>query len=182
VRVFAGLFGVWHAARHGVAAAPTLDLPTPSTCQIINQTPGGYALRQLGMAPAPLRIGDLIAIEIEGRLKPQVAIVRWFRNAAELTALEFGCELLSEAPDSATAALADATSAAPTPVVALPGEATRDNGDSASPDQLVVPNGAFGVEQAVRIWRARGIEIAVLVKSVDQGPDFEIFDYIPVAE
>ena len=183
VRVYTGLFGLWHAGRHGAAAATGLDLPVPSACQILNHTPGGYALRQLGMAPTPLRIGDLIAIEIEGRLKPQVAIVRWFRNAAEMTALEFGCELLSETPESATAGPADGGAAAPTPVVVLPGDDTRGgSADAMSPNQLVAPNGTFGVEQAVRIWRTRGIEVAVLVKSVDQGPDFEVFDYVAVAE
>ena len=90
---------------------------------------------------------------------------------------------MAEAPEAATAALADATSAAPTPVVVLPGDPTRGAAsDNASPDQLIAPNGTFGVEQAVRIWRARGIEVAVLVKSVDLGPDFEIFDYVAVAE
>ncbi|MEP7276804.1 MAG: hypothetical protein ABI812_10645 [Betaproteobacteria bacterium] len=183
VRVFTGLFGVWQAGRQAAAATSGLDLPTPSTCQILNQTPGGYALRQLGTAPVPLRIGDLVAIEVEGRPRPQVATVRWFRNAAEVTALEFGCELVCEALESATAALAEGAGAAPIPVVILPGE---HNGgaasDNAAPDQIVAPNGTFGVEQAVRIWRARGIEVAVLVKSADQGPDFEIFDYVAVAE
>lgn len=182
VRVFTGLFGVWHAGRH-TAASSGLDLPVPSSCQILNQTPGGYALRQLGTASVPLRIGDLIAIEIEGRTKPQVAIVRWFRNAAEVTALEFGCELIAESPESATAGPPDGGAAAPTPVIVLPGDGLRGAGtDNASPDQIVAPTGTFGVEQAVRIWRARGIEVAVLVKNADQGPDFEIFDYVPVAE
>lgn len=183
VRVYTGLFGVWHAGRHAAAPTSGFDLPVPSWCQILNQTPGGYALRQAGAVPMPLRIGDLVAIEIEGRAKPQVAIVRWFRNAAELATLEFGCELVAEAPEAATAALADATSAAPTPVVVLPCDPRRGAAsESASPDQLIAPNGTFGVEQAVRIWRARGIEVAVLVKSADLGPDFEIFDYVAVAE
>ncbi len=183
VRVFIGLFGLWHAARHGTEKAPALDLPVPCACQILNQTPGGYALRQLGMAPVALRIGDLLAIELEGRTKPQVAIVRWFRNAPEMAALEFGCELVSDAPESATAAPTEATSAAPTPVVVLPGDDARNgNADSRAPDQIVAPSGTFAVEQAVRIWRARGIGVAVLVKSVDQGPDFEMFDYVAVAE
>jgi hypothetical protein len=183
VQVYTGMFGVWHAGRRAVMASG-LELPTPSTCQILNHTPGGYALRQIGTAPVQLRIGDLIAIEIEGRKAPQVAVVRWFRNAAELTALEFGCELLCEAPESATAAVADTAAAAPTPVVVLPGTSTRSasSATNASPDQLVAPIRTFAVEQAVRIWRARGIEVAVLVKSADQGPDFEIFDYVPVTE
>jgi len=182
VRVWTGLFGVWHASRHAADGDVTagVDLPSASTCQILNQTPGGYALRQVGAATTPLHIGELVAIEVEGRKNPQAAIVRWFRNAPEITALEFGCELLSDAPEAATAALAEASGAAPTPVVILPGESGGAAPNSATPDQLVAPVGAYGVEQAVRLWRHRGIEVAVLVKSVDQGPDFEIFDYVSV--
>ena len=183
VRVYTGLFGVWHAGRHAAAATAVLDLPVPLV--VPDPQPDTWRLRVAAdrRGSMPLRIGDLVAIEIEGRAKPQVAIVRWFRNAAEHATLEFGCELVAEAPEAATAALADATSAAPTPVVVLPGDPTRGAAsDNASPDQLIAPNGTFGVEQAVRIWRARGIEVAVLVKSVDLGPDFEIFDYVAVAE
>jgi hypothetical protein len=185
LRVWTGLFGVWHASRHATDTAVTasVELPTPTTCQILNQTPGGYALRQIGTGAGPLRIGDIIALEIEGRPRPHVAIVRWFRNAHEIAALEFGCELVSDAPEAATAAMAEASGAAPTPVIILPGEGTNPaNPNTAATHQLVAPNGAYGVEHAVRIWRTRGIEIGVLVKQVDSGPDFEIFDVVAVIE
>ena len=183
VKVWVGLFGVWSATRQAMGSPAGVDLPMPSLCQILNQTPGGYALRQVGTMAAELRIGDLIAIEMEGRPRPQVAVVRWFRNAAEMTALEFGCELLSEAPEAATAAPTEVAGAAPTPVVILPGDDVEAApADNAAPDQICAPTGTFGVEQAVRMWRVRGIEVAVLVKSVDQGPDFEIFDYVSVPE
>jgi len=183
VKVWVGLFGVWSATRQAMGSPAGVDLPMPSLCQILNQTPGGYALRQVGRMSAELRIGDLIAIEIEGRPRPQVAVVRWFRNAAEMTALEFGCELLSEAPEAATAAPTEVAGAVPTPVVILPGDDVEEApADNAAPDQICAPTGTFGVEQAVRMWRVRGIEVAVLVKSVDQGPDFEIFDYVSVPE
>ncbi len=35
-------------------------------CQVINHTPAGYALRQTDPSPSPLRIGELIALRVEG--------------------------------------------------------------------------------------------------------------------
>ena len=179
VKLWAGLFGVWQGSRQaaGTTAAPGVDLPHPATCQILNQTPGGYALRQVGAATTPLRIGDLVNLEIEGRRGTQAGIVRWFRNSPAIMGLEFGCELLSDAPEAATAALAEGSASTPTPVMILPGEPTSRH---AEPDQLIAPAGTFGVEQAVRVWRAGGILVAVLVKLVDMGPDFEIFEYVAV--
>jgi hypothetical protein len=179
VKLWAGLFGVWQGSRQAADAklAAGIDLPRPATCQILNQTPGGYALRQVGAATTALRIGDLINLEIEGRRGTQAGIVRWFRNSPAITGLEFGCELVCDAPEAATAALAEGSASAPTPVMMLPGDRSGRNAD---PDQLVAPTGTFGVEQAVRVWRAGGILVVVLVKLVDQGPDFEIFEYVVV--
>jgi len=50
----------------------------------------------------------------------------------------------------------------------LPGEKT--DGDDASPDQLVVPSGAFGVEHAIGLWHEKSKRVrAVLTKHIDQG-------------
>ena len=105
VVALAGFLNAWHGSRTDdtrmIAGHP--DLPPPTTCQILNQTPGGYALRQIAATPSSLRIGDLITLRVEGKPGLQVAIVRWFRNAPTGTALEFGCELVSDSPRTATA-------------------------------------------------------------------------------
>ena len=75
-----------------------------SSCQVINHTPAGYALRQSDAHPANLRIGELIALKVEGRIGVQVAIVRWFRNTLKTSGLEFGCELIADEPEAAAAA------------------------------------------------------------------------------
>ena len=77
----AGLPGVWQYSRglQGGTARP--PAPPPMTqCQVVNHTTGGYALRQIDASPASLRVGDLIALRVEGRTGLQVAMVRWFRN------------------------------------------------------------------------------------------------------
>jgi hypothetical protein len=176
----AGLSGVWQYSRGvhvGVAHAPA-GLPAMTTCQVINHTPAGYALRQIDPAPAALRIGDLIALRVEGRSGLQVAIVRWFRNTLKSTALEFGCELLSDSPEAAAAAAEDASDTTLTPVVVLPDD--KEAGPEGAQPQLIAPAGAFAVEQAVNLRRGADTGFAVLTKLVDQGPGFELYDFVPV--
>ena len=178
VAVCAGLPGVWHYSRgtqHGVpnGVAP----PPPMTeCQVINHTTGGYALRQIDDAPNPLRVGDLIALRVEGRDGLQVAMVRWFRNTLASSILEFGCELLSDSPEAAAAAAEDAPESHLMPVLVLPEEAQDDE---ASP-QLAAPAGAFELEQAVSLRRRGGAGFAVLTKLVEQGPGFDLYEFVAV--
>ena len=124
-----------------------------AACQVINHTPAGYALRQIDADPTALRIGDLIALRVEGRNGLQVAMVRWFRNTLKGSGLEFGCELLSDSPEAAAAAAEDAaTGSARAGRRAARG--SRRAGPEASPPQILVPAGAFQVEQAISL-RAR---------------------------
>lgn len=177
----AGLSGVWKYSR-GAHATPAANaqsgLPLMSSCQVMNHTPAGYALRQSDAQPTSLRIGDLIALRVEGRGGVQVAMVRWFRNTMKVSGLEFGCELISDAPEAGAAAKEGGTTSDLVPVVVVPGEA-EFNGETA-PSQVIVPAGVFQLEQAVTLKRA-GIEtFAVLTKFAEQGPGFEIFEYVPV--
>ena len=179
VIALAGFMNAWHGSRiddaRSLAGHP--DLPPPTTCQILNQTPGGYALRQLATTPSSLRIGDLVTLRVEGKSGLQTAIVRWFRNAPTGTALEFGCELVSDSPRSGTAAAEDNVDRTPTPVVVLPGDPL---GPEAQADQVIVPSGAFGVEHAIGVWHDQRKRLAVLTKLVDHGPDYEIYEFAGV--
>lgn len=176
----AGLSGVWQYSRGqhaGVAHAPS-GLPVMSTCQVVNHTPAGYALRQIDTSPAALRIGDLIALRIEGRSGLQVAVVRWFRNTLKSAALEFGCELLSDAPEAAAAAAEDAADSTLTPVVVLPED--PEAGPEGAQPQLIAPAGIFSLEQAVTLRRGNETGFAVLTKLVDQGPGYELYEFVAV--
>ncbi len=176
-----GLSGVWQYSRgvhSGVNRAPS-GLPPMANCQVINHTPAGYALRQVDSAPTALRIGELIALRIEGRGGLQVAMVRWFRNMLKGHGLEFGCELLSDNPEAAAAASEGADEGALTPVVVLPEDVAA--GTEASPPQIIVPAGAFGLEQAITLRRGTTTGFAVLTKLVEQGPGFELYEFIAVA-
>lgn len=176
----AGLHGVWQYSRgqHGSVTSPPTGLPPMTACQVINHTPAGYALRQTDRSPCVLRIGELIALRVEGRNTLQVAMVRWFRNTLKASSLEFGCELLSDAPEAAAAAAEDATQSALQPVVVIP-EDTESTSDP-SPPQLIVPAGAFTLEQAVTLRRGNETGFAVLTKLVEHGPGFELFEFVAV--
>jgi cyclic-di-GMP-binding protein len=174
----AGLPAVWQYSRGAhskVANAPT-GLPTMNSCQVINHTPAGYALRQIDSAHAPLRIGDLIALRVDGRSVLQVAVLRWFRNTLRGTGLEFGCELLT---DNSEAGAARAEGPEGNPffhVVLLP-----DEGQDGSPPMLLVPNKTFQLEQAISLRRGTTVSTVVLTKAVEQGPGFELYEYVVVA-
>jgi hypothetical protein len=145
---------------------------------VINHTPAGYALRQTDPAPTALRIGELIALRIEGRTGLQVAMVRWFRNTFTGSGLEFGCELLSDSPEAAAAATEDGTASSVTPAVVLPEEKT--NAAEQAPPQILVPGGAFALEQAITLKRGNDTGFAVLTKLIEQGPGFELYEFIAV--
>jgi len=152
-------------------------LPPMTHCQVINHTPAGYALRQTDAAPASLRIGELVSLRVEGRLTLQLAVVRWFRNTLKGTSLEFGCELLADHAEAAGAAHEGAHGQGLVPVIVLPGD---DEGPDASPWQVVTPAGAFQLEQAISLHRGSGTGTAVLTKLADQGPGYDIHEYVSV--
>jgi hypothetical protein len=178
----AGLAGVWQYSRgdHDMGDRLSSGLPAMSACQVINHTPAGYALRQTDGHPGVLRIGDLIALRVEGRTGLQVAMVRWFRNTFKGSGLEFGCELLSDAPEAAAAVAENAATGTLAPVVVLPEDHAPQAADHAPP-QIIVPAGAFQVEQAVSLRRGERSGFAVLTKLVEHGPGFELYEFVPVA-
>lgn len=175
-----GLSGVWQYSRgvHAGLPRPPSGLPPMANCQVINHTPAGYALRQIDPHPTLLRIGELIALRIEGRGGLQVAMVRWFRNTLKGSGLEFGCELLSENPEAAAASAEDAAESALSPVVVLPEEV--GHGPEAAAPQVIAPTGMFALEQAISLRRGNATGFAVLTKQVEQGPGFEVFEFVAV--
>jgi hypothetical protein len=63
------------------------------------------------------------------------------------------------------------------PVIVLPGD---DEGPDATPWQVVAPAGAFQLEQAIALHRGTHAGTAVLTKLSDQGPGYDIHEYVSV--
>jgi hypothetical protein len=104
-------------------------------------------------------------------------MVRWFRNTLNSPMLEFGCELLSDSPEAAAAAAENAPNGDLLPVLVLPEE---NDADAPAP-QLAAPAGAFALEQAVSLRRGGATGFAVLTKLVDQGPGFDLYEFVAVS-
>ena len=174
----AGFPGVWKYARgaHPEVSLQPSGLPPLNACQVVNHTPAGYALRQIDPGDAALRIGDLIALRVEGRKVLQVAVVRWFRNTMEASGLEFGCELLSDNPQAAAARPDEAPNAPMVPAVVLPGDASQS-----SLPGVLVPSGSFELEQGITLRVGDKTSTAVLTKMLEQGPGFELYEYVVVS-
>jgi hypothetical protein len=175
------LWGVWQYSRgrpEGVTA-PKTGLPPLMHCEVINHTPAGYALRQTDPQPRTLRVGELIALRVEGSAGPQVAMVRWFRNMLRTTGLEFGCEVLSDNPEAAAAAAEETPDGKLAPCIVLPGDPGKPGSEESQP-QIVVAAGSFSVDQGIALTRDHAAGFAVLTKLVEQGPGFEIYDFTPV--
>ena len=101
-----------------------------------------------------------------------------FRNTLKGSGLEFGCELLSDNPEAAAAAAEGTAPGSLQPVVVLPEEA--GNGVDLAPPQVIVPAGVFQLEQAITLRRAKDTGVAVLTKLVEQGPGFELYEFVAV--
>ena len=174
------LVGVWQYSRGRHSGVTVAKSTQPLMhCQVINHTPAGYALRQTVPHPPALRIGELVALRVEGRSGPQVAIVRWFRNTMRGGGLEFGCEVMSDSPEAAAAALESAPDGKRVPVVVLPTDPAKAGSEDVL-SQIIVAAGAFGLDQGVALTRGGKTGFAVLTKLVEQGPGFEIYDYASV--
>jgi alkyl hydroperoxide reductase subunit F len=95
--------------------------------------------------------------------------------------LEFGCELVSDSPEAAAAASEGLPTSQLIPVVVVPEDSgTASNPAEATPPQLIAPIGTFQLEQPVTLKRAGSETFAVLTKLAEQGPGYEIFEYVPV--
>ena len=167
----AGLPGVWQYSRglqggtHASGPAP----PPMTHCQVVNHTTGGYALRQIDASPTSLRVGDLIALRVEGRDGPagrDGALVPQHAERARCSSSAANCCRRSRRPPPPPPKTR--RRATLLPVLVLPEETDADA--SAPPPQLAAPAGAFALEQAVSLRRGSATGFAVLDEARRAGP------------
>jgi len=63
-------------------------------------------------------------------------------------------------------------------VVVIPEDA--ESAAESTPPQLIVPSATFTLEQAVTLRHGGDTGYAVLTKLVEQGPGFELFEFVAV--
>ena len=56
-----------------------------------------------------------------------------------------------------------------------------DEGADGSPAMVLTPAHAYQLEQAIALRRGPALATVVLTKLVEQGPGFELFEYVAVA-
>ena len=103
-------------------------------------------------------------------------MLRWFRNTLRGSGLEFGCELVTDSPEAAAARGENAETSPFVHAVLLP-----DDGEEGSPPMMLLPAGMFQPEQAINLRRGTTAGTVVLTKFVDQGPGFELFEFVAVS-
>ena len=91
--------------------------------------------------------------------------------------LSLSMRLVCQVAERMAAAAEDAPDSHLLPVLVLPEEADPE----APSPQLAAPAGAFALEQAVSLRRGGGSGFAVLTKLVEQGPGFDLYEFVAVS-
>ncbi len=177
VAVCAGLNLVWQVTRavraQQATAGEISTLLLPG--RVLNQTPGGLALKVSRQATAGLaiRVGELLGIQNKARDRWLVACVRWFRNTLRDNGVEVGCEVLAE--DFEVAAVRDERSPESQRVHAL-----YLAGDALSAPSLIVPQGALEAESGAVLRTSRHTGTIVLTKLTEHAAGFDRFEFVAV--
>lgn len=177
VALCAGLNLVWQATR--ILAAQQTSAGDVSTMllpgRVVNQTPGGLALKVSGQATTALaiRAGELLGIRNKASGRWLLTCVRWFRNTLRDNGVELGCEVLAE--DFEIATVRDERSPE-----ARQAQALHLAGDASSEPSLIVPPGLLATESGAVLRRSRHLETIVLTKAVEHAPGFDRFEYVAV--
>lgn len=113
-----GFPGVWKMLEAPVEPAPAAELPA-NEWGILNESPGGFALRHIrGPIPA-LRVGDLVGVRSRDRGDVFVCLVRWIQSdAAEH--LDVGLQQLAPRFAPATYRRVDGNAVTHVPVLFAP--------------------------------------------------------------
>jgi hypothetical protein len=82
---------------------------------------------------------------------------------------------LTDNPQAAAARAEESAARPLVPAVVLPEE-----GQDGAPPMVLLPAKNFELEQAISLRQSDRIETAVLTKLVEQGPGFELYEYVAV--
>lgn len=142
---------------------------------VLNESPGGYALR---LKPVPqnclYRIGDIVGLRPPGQSSWMVACVRWLQSTAEGDAIEIGVQIL--APSGEPAMVRPAIThqeASFQPCLLLP-EVTAIK----QPPLLVAPRGTFSPMRELAVYNDAGEMLVRASKLNEQAVGYELFEYM----
>ena len=147
----------------------------PDRWVVLNESPGGYALRLQPMAQNCMyRIGDIVALRSEGEEGWMVACIRWAQTMDEGDAIEIGIQVL--APQGQSAMLKPTISAREANLshcLLLPAVPALKQ-----PPLIVAPRGTFSPMRELAVYTDDGERILRASKLSEQAVGYELFEYV----
>ncbi len=163
-------------------AVSTNEPPAPSrpqeirlsNWQVINESPGGYAVRSLTIASEQVRAGDIVALRAFPDAAWMVAAVRWLQQD-ETGELEMGLQILSS---RAIPALIRPTIGAGT-LHHLPALLLPEISALKQPARIAASKGTYTPLRELSMQTPEGERKIRATRLVDQQMSYDLFDFQP---
>ncbi|GHD66888.1 hypothetical protein [Jeongeupia chitinilytica] len=158
------------AGQIGTAAAS----PTFSQWRIVNESPGGYAVRSDAMQPELARAGEIVALRASADEPWMIASVRWLQQRDD-GGIDMGLQVMSAQPTPAMVRTAGPRDAAPAqPALLIPEIAVLKQAA-----QLAASKGTYAPLRELAVDTGAGVLRLRATKLVEQQMGYDLFEYQP---
>lgn len=147
----------------------------PDDWIVINESPGGYALRLTSQQQGVYRIGDMVGVRALDSEEWMVGTIRWLQSVDDDEALEIGVQIL--APTAQTAMLRPTithSQASFQPALMLPEVPTLKQ----SP-MIAAPRGTYTPNRELLVYTQEGEQLLRAIRLHEQTIGYELFEYAP---
>ncbi|AOY00504.1 hypothetical protein [Jeongeupia sp. USM3] len=166
-----GLAASVHSTGAGWAGAAE---PPRSQWQVINESPGGYAVRgDATLAPELARPGEIVALRVLGDAQWMVASVRWLQQHDD-GRVDMGLQVMSAQPTPAMVRAAGPHDAAALPALLIPEIAVLKQAA-----QLAASKGTYAPLRELAVDTPDGTLRLRATKLVEQQMGYDLFEYQP---
>ncbi|BCL76365.1 hypothetical protein JHS3_21010 [Jeongeupia sp. HS-3] len=168
-----GLAASVHTTSAGKVGACAVT-PHISHWQIINESPGGYAVHGEAMQPELARAGEIVALRANPDEPWMVASVRWLQQRDD-SSIDMGLQVMSAQPTAAMVRTAGPYETAPSqPALLIPEIAVLKQAA-----QLAASKGTYAPLRELAVDTAAGTLRLRATKLVEQQMGYDLFEYQP---
>ncbi len=140
--------------------------------QIINESPGGFAVRAVSVPEEQVRAGDIVALRAQSGMTWMVASVRWLQMNDD-DEIEMGLQVLSAKAVPALIRSAMPGEESPyLPAVLLPVISTLNQ-----PARIAASKGTYIPMRELSVLTPTGVQKVRALKLVEQQMSYDLFDY-----
>lgn len=140
--------------------------------QVLNESPGGYAVRAIQVEDESVRSGQVVAVRPSGATHWQVAVVRWLQQHDDGT-VEIGLQVLAMQPNPVMLSpLVEGTGQMAPYALLLPEIPVLKQ-----PQRLISPKGFYMPLREVRLSSTQGDRIVRTGRLIEQQPGYELFEF-----